>query len=264
MNVLILVLIVMITLYLLDANITRIYCKIQRTKDISTEPKHQYTTEEVLNYRGFKKIIKYIFHVYKGWIRYKLYRLGKVPCHAYRKFILRHIYLLNIANTAVLYGGFEIRAPWNISIGEGTIIGDESKLDGRNGLTIGKNVNFSTGVWIWTELDDRFFMYCEDLEYSLRAYKQGITIDYIPDAKLWHKVGASSAPHSALNVYYDTRNRLMIMKEYKFSVKSYCYVLSSRLIRLIQGIFKKNNNNIYIWKGLLDYLKGKTGKAELV
>ena len=110
--------------------------------------------------QSFKKIIKYIFHVYKGWIRYKLYRLGKVPCHAYRKFILRHIYLLNIANTAVLYGGFEIRAPWNISIGEGTIIGDESKLDGRNGLTIGKNVNFSTGVWIWTEqhdLNDPYF-----------------------------------------------------------------------------------------------------------
>lgn len=135
-----------------------------------------------------------------------------------------------------------------------------------------RKITFSTGCCMLIPmvvidkmgmLDDRFFMYCEDLEYSLRAYKQGITIDYIPDAKLWHKVGASSAPHSALNVYYDTRNRLMIMKEYKFSVKSYCYVLSSRLIRLIQGIFKKNNN-VYIWKGLLDYLKGKTGKAELV
>lgn len=30
----------------------------------------------------------------------------------------------------------------------------ESKLDGRNGIFIGKNVNLSTGVWIWTEQHD--------------------------------------------------------------------------------------------------------------
>ena len=74
--------------------------------------------------------------------------------------MLRHVYLMKIAKTAVLYGGFEIRAPWNIEIGDGTVIGDESKLDGRNGLVIGKNANFSTGVWIWTEqhdLNDPFF-----------------------------------------------------------------------------------------------------------
>lgn len=61
---------------------------------------------------------------------------------------------MNIATRAVVYDGFEIRAPCNISIGEGTIIGDESKLDGRNGLIIGKNVNFSFGVWIWTGQHD--------------------------------------------------------------------------------------------------------------
>ena len=42
----------------------------------------------------------------------------------------------------------------NIAVGNGTIIGDESKLDGRNGIIIGENVNFSTGVWIWTEQHD--------------------------------------------------------------------------------------------------------------
>lgn len=59
-----------------------------------------------------------------------------------------------IGEKAIIYGGFEIRTPWNIEIGEGSIIGDESKLDGRNGIKIGKNVNFSTGVWIWTEQHD--------------------------------------------------------------------------------------------------------------
>lgn len=61
---------------------------------------------------------------------------------------------MRIAKSAVLYGGFEIRVPWKIQIGNGSIIGDECKLDGRNGIKIGDNVNFSTGVWIWTEQHD--------------------------------------------------------------------------------------------------------------
>ena len=99
-------------------------------------------------------IYKRVIRIYMGWIRYKLILLGKLPCHFIRLFILRHVYRMKIAPKVVIYGGFEIRDPWNISIGRGTIIGDESKLDGRNGITIGDNVNFSTGVWIWTSQHD--------------------------------------------------------------------------------------------------------------
>lgn len=86
--------------------------------------------------------------------------IGKFPSQRIRKFTLSHIYRMHIAKTAVLYGGFEIRAPWKIKIGGGSVIGEESKLDGRNGIIINKNVNFSTGVWIWTEqhdYNDEFF-----------------------------------------------------------------------------------------------------------
>ena len=44
-----------------------------------------------------------------------------------------------------------MRAPYNVLIGEGSIIGDKAMLDGLNGIIIGNNVNLSTGVWIWTE-----------------------------------------------------------------------------------------------------------------
>ncbi len=71
-----------------------------------------------------------------------------------RNFIYRHIYHLTLGERAIIYGGSEIRAPYNITIGKGSIIGDDSKLDGRNGIVIGKNVNFSTGVWIWTDQHD--------------------------------------------------------------------------------------------------------------
>ena len=67
---------------------------------------------------------------------------------------MRYVYHLQIASYAVIYGGFEIRSPWNISIGDGSVIGDECKLEGRNGIVIGKNVQFSSGVWDRTEQHD--------------------------------------------------------------------------------------------------------------
>lgn len=106
------------------------------------------------------KLIKFILNMIYGWIRYRIIRLGKIPCHLYRNFVLRYVYKMDIGKNVVIYGGFEIREPWNIHIGEGSIIGDNSILDGRNGIVIGSNVNLSTGVWIWTEqhdINDVFF-----------------------------------------------------------------------------------------------------------
>ncbi len=89
-----------------------------------------------------------------GWISYSLVMTGRIPSQAVRTFIYRHIYSVQAGRNAVLYGRSEMRAPYNIVIGEGSIIGDTCKLDGRNGIIIGKNVNLSTGVWIWTDQHD--------------------------------------------------------------------------------------------------------------
>ncbi len=54
----------------------------------------------------------------------------------------------------IVYMGYELRHPRRIKIGKGSIIGNDAKLDGRFGIEIGNNVNFSTGVWIWTQQHD--------------------------------------------------------------------------------------------------------------
>ena len=61
---------------------------------------------------------------------------------------------MDIGDCVVIYHGFHIRAPWNIQIGKGTVVGDGASLDGRNGLVIGENVNISTDVYIYTEQHD--------------------------------------------------------------------------------------------------------------
>ncbi len=52
--------------------------------------------------------------------------------------------------TGIYLWGAEVRRPEWIEIGEGSVIGNGAVLDGRRGIRIGKNVNFSSGVWIWT------------------------------------------------------------------------------------------------------------------
>ena len=85
-----------------------------------------------------------------GFIFYLIYITGKIPSQTIRKFIYKQLFRVQIGNGVVIYGGAEIRTPKLLSIGKKSIIGHKAILDARNGLEIGKNVNLSTGVWIWT------------------------------------------------------------------------------------------------------------------
>ena len=62
--------------------------------------------------------------------------------------------------------------------------------------------------------DKKLFMYWDDSDLSQRAKKAGWQVLYVPQAKIWHKVAASSAIGSSLNDYYLTRNRLLFGLRY--------------------------------------------------
>lgn len=59
-----------------------------------------------------------------------------------------------LGKNVVIYSGFEVRSPWNLVIGEGTTVGHNCILDCRGGITIGRNVNFSSEAAIWTAQHD--------------------------------------------------------------------------------------------------------------
>lgn len=90
----------------------------------------------------------------RGYHRWMMIETGMIPSHHIRNIIYRHLYLVDIGKNVAIYYGAEIRAGINLHIGEGSIIGDKAILDARNGISIGRNVNFSTGVHIWTEQHD--------------------------------------------------------------------------------------------------------------
>jgi acetyltransferase-like isoleucine patch superfamily enzyme len=98
-----------------------------------------------------KKIKKLIGHYVNGLIFYSILKTGKISLHCLRDGIYKYIYKVDMGKNAVIYGGSEIRSPNKLVIGKGSIIGHYSILDARNGIEIGENVNFSHGVWLWTE-----------------------------------------------------------------------------------------------------------------
>jgi len=96
-----------------------------------------------------------MFSCYKTALLYlSIKGLGQIPSQWLRNFVLTHLFGAEIASSAVLYGGFEIRSPRKLKIGENTVIGHRATLDARGGLMIGKNVNLSSEVMIWTAQHD--------------------------------------------------------------------------------------------------------------
>lgn len=91
----------------------------------------------------------------EGFLWYSMRITGTIPSHHIRNFIYRFIYKVNFDKTSVIYNGTEIRDPFKLKIGKGSIIGNKAILDARRGgITIGENVNLSTGVWLWTGQHD--------------------------------------------------------------------------------------------------------------
>ena len=86
--------------------------------------------------------------------KYFIHKTKNIPSHRIRNYIYKNILSVTMQPNTVIYFNTEIRASWNLKIGNGSIIGDSCILDARNGISIGNNVNISSEVRIWTEQHD--------------------------------------------------------------------------------------------------------------
>lgn len=115
-------------------------------------------------------------------------------------------------------------------------------------------------------LDEKFFMYCEDTEFCLRFMEHGISINYVPSAKLWHKVSQSTGgDESAFSIYYMTRNRILCLRDHKkvFPYVALLFTVATRIIRMIQMALRGKPEWKAFQKGITDGLRGVTGKVEI-
>jgi len=122
-----------------------------------------------------------------------------------------------------------------------------------------KPVDFITGCFIAVPrqvfkkiglLDEPFFLYLEDSDFSLHAKSKGIEVMYNPNLVLHHCNGGSTGAGSPLVDYYMTRNRFFIGKRYG------SWRLRFALLR--EAIFRDWSSPIRR-AAFLDYLTGRMG-----
>lgn len=64
-------------------------------------------------------------------------------------------------------------------------------------------------------LDKRFFLYFEEIDWTLRASELGYKSVFVPNGKIWHKISKSGGGLSRkVGLYYITRNRWLLMKRW--------------------------------------------------
>jgi GT2 family glycosyltransferase len=83
-------------------------------------------------------------------------------------------------------------------------------------------------------LNEKYFLYWEDIDFCVRAKKKKILSFYCPQAFIFHKNAESSSVGSNIQDYYQTRNRLLFGFYYAaYKVKASLFKQSIK--RLITG-----------------------------
>ena len=94
-------------------------------------------------------------------------------------------------------------------------------------------------------MDGRYFVYSDDVDFLYRCLKQGLSLWYVPDAKLWHKVSALTGNTSDFMARYCTRNRIYFLRKHlpKLNAVAWGLLYTMHLFaRRIRGI---DNTNIW-------------------
>ncbi len=116
----------------------------------------------------------------------------------------------------IQYAGF---AKMNMFTGRTHTIGDHQKDDGSynqpgytNGahgcaMMVKKEAAEKTGMF-----PEKFFLYYEEWDWSMRLMKAGYNIFYQPAALIYHKESMSVGKNSTLKTYYLSRNRILFMR----------------------------------------------------
>ena len=91
--------------------------------------------------------------------------------------------------------------------------------------------------------DERFFVYLEDLDFSLRAHRLGFKTHFISTIKSMHIAGGTSRQIKAKRLFYSLRSRII------YSYKHFCF-LSATLILLSVIFIEPISRTIFSIKNL--------------
>ena len=108
-------------------------------------------------------------------------------------------------------------------------------------------------------LPEEYFLYCEDLDYSLHAKKIGVRLLYTDKSVIYHKVSSSTSRIKEKSQYYIIRNRLYVIRKYNTGISKFTALVFSYISILKKIICESFSVRIFL-KAVLDYKRGAMGK----
>jgi GT2 family glycosyltransferase len=63
-------------------------------------------------------------------------------------------------------------------------------------------------------MDERYFLYSEEVDWCVRARQHGWRLGYAPASRVWHKEGRSVGPRSEASDYYGVRSALLLVRKF--------------------------------------------------
>jgi GT2 family glycosyltransferase len=117
-------------------------------------------------------------------------------------------------------------------------------------------------------LDERFFMYYEEVEWCVRVARAGFGVRHVPAARIWHKIAPQTQAISPFVHYYMTRNRLLFLKATDAGWAPRLYTLAEYLRTLSSWSLRPRWRGMRSLRGVMlraidDYRRGRFGRAEL-
>jgi GT2 family glycosyltransferase len=112
-------------------------------------------------------------------------------------------------------------------------------------------------------IDEGFFIYCEDVDLSVRLRAAGATLVHAESAHIWHKGGSTFGHRSLRHDYYTVRNTLaLVRKHYPEMLPMTMGYLVYRAVA--PKIVRRQGARLRaVWRGFRDFTNHVTGPVKV-
>ncbi len=108
--------------------------------------------------------------------------------------------------------------------------------------------------------DERFFMYFEEVDLSIRANRLGYSSYFLSNVTAYHKGGGCSERAKASRIFYSLRSRLLYAQKYYSKIDYVFLILLTSIelpLRLVNSILRRSwddvQNTLIAYRQLVSY-----------
>lgn len=139
---------------------------------------------------------------FNGTRQNSCFRFYKPSTILYRRTFLKHFPFARKVLNEFLMKDFDCKTPQNVD----WVMGSAMMISRRAWETVGP-------------MDERFFMYFEDVDWCKRFWQAGFRVTYLPSAKMYHYHQRLSATHPGLLGIFNKATRIHINSAMKYFMK---------------------------------------------